>query len=236
VSHRSAGWSWGYDGVTSSRPEISVPVCVKKRSPLVVVHQTRSPLTQRRTRRGLPITTPERTLVDLAGVLAGEPFEIAFESARRERHVTVESVDRELGRVGAGGRSGADQLRGLLATLASQPPCESALEVITARMLRTTDLPTPQRQVEITAFGTGYRLDFAWSERRVALECDGRKWHEIQETFERDRHRWNAITSATGYRIVWATWRAVRSRPEEILVPLRNLMRSGGGGAAAALV
>ena len=74
------------------------------------------------------------------------------------------------------------------------------------------------------AFAAKYRLDFAWPERLVALECDGRKWHAIETDFERDRHRWSAITAATGYRIVWATWRRVRDEPAALLAQLGQLM------------
>jgi very-short-patch-repair endonuclease len=227
VSHRSAGVLWGFDGVKATKPEITVPAGAVKRSTQVIVHNTRSPGIQRRTRHGLPTTTPERTLVDLAGVLAAEPLEIAFESARRERHVTVESVQRGLERVGTQGRTGGGCLQHIAALLADEPPCESALEVITARMLRTSDLPAPQRQVEVTAFGTDYRLDFAWPEQRVALECDGRKWHEA--AFEADRERWSAITAATGYRIVWSTWQRVRKQRSAIVGQLRNLIGQAAG-------
>jgi hypothetical protein len=63
----------------------------------------------------------------------------------------------------------------LLATLAHEPPCESTLEVLTARMLRAFGLPRPERQVSVEAFEAAYRLDFAWPDAHVALECDGRK-------------------------------------------------------------
>jgi very-short-patch-repair endonuclease len=220
VSHRAAGELWPFDGVTATKPEITLPASVVKRVPQVIVHHTRTSLAERRTRRGLPTTTPERTIIDLAGALRAEPLEIAFESARRDRLVTTKSVDRALERLGSRGRDGTASLQTLLNFLADEPPCESALEVITARMLRASDLPTPQRQVEVTAFGRKYRLDFAWPDARVALECDGRKWHESD--FERDRRRWSAISAATGYRIVWATWQRVRREPEQILAELRG--------------
>jgi predicted transcriptional regulator of viral defense system len=203
ASHRSAGELWGFDGVkAANQPEITMPAKELKQSADIVVHSTRAAVTDRRVRRGVPTTSPERTLIDLAGSLRPEQLEIAFESARRERHVTTASLERALARVGAKGRRGGEALQQLLATLANEPPCESALEVLTARMLRATDLPKPQRQVPVTAFDRDYRLDFAWPSERVALECDGRKWHEIESDFERDRQRWSAITAATGYRIV----------------------------------
>ena len=223
VSHRSAGELWGYDGVKAVTREITVPAAAMKRLTEIVVHNTRTLATQRRTRRGLPITTPERTLVDLAGVLNGKQLEIAFESARRERLVTVASVQRALDRLGTRGRSGSEQLQKLLSVLAAEPPAESALEVMAARLLRESDLPKPQRQVEVIASGVKYRLDFAWPDQLVALECDGRKWHEIERDYERDRERWSAIAAATGYRFVFATWRRVKAQPVAIVAELREL-------------
>jgi very-short-patch-repair endonuclease len=226
VSHRSAGELWNLDGVHAAKPEITMPARSVKRSTEVAVHTTRVRLTDRRTRHGLPTTTPERTLIDLAGVIRGEQLEIAFESARRGRQVTVESVERTLARSGSRGRKGSDAMQALLTTLANEPPAESALEVITATLLRASNVPRPQRQVEVVAFGASYRLDFAWPDRLVALECDGRKWHGTEHAFERDRHRWSAITSATGYRIVWATWRRVKREPDALVAQLRRLMGS----------
>ena len=225
VSHRSAGELWGFDGVKGNKPEITMPAGELKQSVDIVVHSTRVPMTDRRTRHGIPITTPERTIIDLAGALTAEQLEVAFESARRTRQVTTASVERLLARIGAKGRRGSEAMQQLLTALAHEPAAESALEVLAARMLRASDLPKPRRQASVSAFGRDYRLDFAWPEARVALECDGRKWHEIEADFERDRRRWSAITAATGYRIVWATWRRINASPDQIVGELRRLLR-----------
>jgi very-short-patch-repair endonuclease len=89
-------------------------------------------------------------------------------------------------------------------------------------MLRETELPKPQRQVDVVASGTKYRLDFAWPDERVALECDGREWHEMQ--FEGDRSRWSAITAATGYRFVFMTKGRLQKEPALIVAQLRGLL------------
>lgn len=222
ASHRSAGDLWGFDGMNPAKPEITVPISTHKRSSLVVVHQTRMPLTERRARSGIPTTTPERTIIDLAGSLRSEQMEIAFESARRERVLTIESVTRALAAAAPRGRDGTAALQTLLTDIGGEPPCESALEVITARLLRTSDLPKPKRQVEVRAFGRTYRLDFAWPHARMALECDGKRWHEA--AFERDRRRWSAIGAATGYRIVWATWMRVKQEPDQLVAELRDAL------------
>ena len=222
ASHRSAAELWGFDGVKAARPEVTVPLAKIKKSTEVLVHQTRAAIVGR-TRRGIPVTTPERTLIDLSASSSSVQIEVAFESARRERLVTTASVCRNLESAGMRGRHGTSTLNQLVTVLATEPPCESALEVMTARVLRESDLPKPQRQVEIIAGGSTYRLDFAWPAERIALECDGRKWHEID--FERDRERWSAIAAQTGYRFVWATWRSINDEPERIVAELRQLRR-----------
>jgi very-short-patch-repair endonuclease len=152
----------------------------------------------------MKVTRPVRTIVDLAGVLDEEALEVAFESARRLRIVTHERVAARLDEVGGRGRVGAAQLHRVLAATEGEPAAESRLEVKIARLLRATDLPRPVRQHWITVFGQRYRLDFAWPEIRVALEPDGRKFHE----FQRDRTRWRKL-GATGWRVLPVTWHDV---------------------------
>jgi very-short-patch-repair endonuclease len=220
LSHRAAGELWGFDIGRAARPEVTVPWTVSRETPGVVVHRTRAAI-PRGTRKGITVTTPERTVIDLARSLTAEQLEIAFESARHERLVTVAFVERALERVGSRGRRGSDALRALLRALTDEPAAESALEALVARVLRASDLPKPQRQVDVAAFDRRYRLDFAWPEQLVALECDGQKWHG---DFERDRKRWSAISAATGYRIVWATWKRVHDEPERLVDELRLLL------------
>jgi very-short-patch-repair endonuclease len=64
-------------------------------------------------------------------------------------------------------------------------------------------------QYWINVNGTWYRVDFAWPELRLILECDGRRYHD----FESDRERWSAL-AGDGWRIIYATWRDVCRSPE----------------------
>jgi very-short-patch-repair endonuclease len=107
-----------------------------------------------------------------------------------------------------------------LTCLTDDAPSESALEVLAGRLLRASELPKPERQVWVTAGDKRFRLDFAWPATLVALECDGKKWHE----FETDRRRWSAIASVTGYRIIWATWQRVKREPELLVAELREAL------------
>ena len=153
VSHRSAGELWGFDGVKRRNAgDHGADVGQEAFRPMSSCISTRSPVDAAADPARVPTTTPERTLIDLAGSLRPDQLEIAFESARRERHVTTASVERALARIGTQGRRGSEAMQQVLTALAHEPPCESALEVRTARLLRASGLPKPARQVSVTAF------------------------------------------------------------------------------------
>jgi very-short-patch-repair endonuclease len=97
---------------------------------------------------------------------------------------------------------------------------ESRLEVKLARLLRTSLLPTPERQFPVGR----YRLDFAWPERRIGCECDGFEHHRARLAWKRDRRRLAAIEAA-GWRVVQVTWADVTREPDQTLDRLSLALR-----------
>jgi hypothetical protein len=82
ASHRTAGVLWELDGVMEDRVEITVTPPRSPRSPLVIVHRSlQLPRADRVTLGVIPVTSPTRTLIDLAGCLADEDLEAAIECA-----------------------------------------------------------------------------------------------------------------------------------------------------------
>lgn len=208
VSHRSAAEVWGLEGVREVKPEITV-TSGHPRHDDVIVHRSGIVLASDiRHVDGLRVAAPALTLVTLAGYIEEEDLEIAFESARRMRYVTVEDVAARLAPIAGRGRRGASDLRRLVTMLEGRPAAEYPLEVKVARALRASALPEPSRQHVVRLFGKTYRLDFAWPGALVALECDGRLRHSEDSDFQRDRARWSALAAA-GWRIVFVTWRDV---------------------------
>lgn len=70
VSHGTAGVLWGIDGVRGPKTEVWVPAPRNRKHDLVVVHRgTRVDRTDRASLGPIPITTPVRTLIDVAGRL-----------------------------------------------------------------------------------------------------------------------------------------------------------------------
>jgi len=150
---------------------------------------------------GWHVTSPTRTLIDLAAVCEIRDLETMVESARRRGLTSTQEIACRLDQIGGRGRLGATKLRTLLEFLEGRPAAESILEVRVARLLRAAAVPEPVRQHPVGVFGFNYRLDFAWPDQRVALECDGREFHD----FQRDRVRWRRLVAA-GWRIVPVTW------------------------------
>ena len=220
VSHASAGALYRLDGVGEDR---SVHVTVAYERSLCVrdgfrVHRSQliEPL-DLRTIDGIAVTTPARTVLDLAGVLRGERLESAFESFRRRGLLTTVELAQRFETVGGRGRPGSRAVRALIRAHLGEPALESRLEVRAARLLRASGLPSPVRQHRLVgADGNRYRLDFAWPDRRVAVETQGFRWHGNRLSWKQDAARTTAIESL-GWRLLVVTWDDVTIRPDATL-------------------
>jgi very-short-patch-repair endonuclease len=221
LSHSAAGVLWALDGVVARWVEVTVPEPRDPRSPLAVVHRTRVLLdVDRTTLDGIPITTPARTIVDLAGDLGEEALDAAFESGLRRGLFTVPFVRWRLQELGGKGRAGAARLRAMVdARRPGDRVLESRLEVKVWRLLLRSGLPKPVRQHPIRLGGRRYRLDFAWPAFRVAVEADGFAAHGGRRAFHADRRRTSSLVSA-GWRVVPVTWEELTARSDQWLSAL----------------
>ena len=52
----------------------------------------------------------------------------------------------------------------------------------------------------------GFEVDCVWREQRLAVELDGRSYHDTLQAYERDRER-DRLLQAAGWRPVRVTWR-----------------------------
>jgi very-short-patch-repair endonuclease len=206
LSHSSAAAVWQLDSV-QEKLTVTVPARRNPRSPLVTVHRTDLAANEITTVNGLPCTSLARTILDLAGEVTESLLESAIESARRRHGASISAFAAQLDHGANSRRSGTTALRSVLESLDPRAACESVFEVKVARLLRASLLPPPVRQFWIQVGGRRYRLDFAWPEWRVALECDGRAFHD----FQRDRTRWRELGSS-GWRVLPVTWRDTTDR------------------------
>ena len=217
VSHGTAGVLWGIEGVRGPRTELWVPSPRHPHVEQLVVHRgTRVDRADRTAIGPIPVTTPIRTLIDLAARLEDDRLLVAMESVFGQKLGTPERLSARLGALRDSGRPGAGRLASLLERRGDDRPLESTLESKVWLLLTRSGLPQPARQHWVTTAGGRYRLDFAWPERKLALECDGWEHHGTRLAFGKDRERLSEMV-ATGWRVLVVTWDDGTRQPRRVV-------------------
>ncbi len=95
---------------------------------------------------------------------------------------------------------------------------ESALETVIRLLLVRAGLAPEVLQLRLfDRDGRCYaRLDLAWPSRMLAVEADGREYHDRPEALYRDRQRQNALELAR-WTVLRFTWDDVFRRPEWVI-------------------
>lgn len=169
------------------------------------------------------VTTVERTIFDLAAFLERGQLRAALHSAVRADQGTVARCWKILNANGPGHR-GATTLRALLWELEEdREPTDSALEALTMELGLATGR-RPQLHFKVmTLDGTLAELDFAWPERKLALEVDGWRYHASKDAFENDRAR-DASLFVSGWGVLRFTWRRVAKERDAVLGTLMRAL------------
>lgn len=203
LSHRSAAALWGLP-VREGLIEVSVARRLHQR-PGIRVHPVRSLEPRDVTQLGgVPITTPARTLLDLAEGLDPRALGRAVRQAEVLRIVTTISLEAQLST--SAGRHNADRLAAIVAH--GPAPTRSELEDLTLDLLRRHGLPQPETNVLLTE--CGFEVDLLFRGPRVIVECDGDRYHGTRLAREHDARR-QARLEAAGYRVLRLTWQQVVS-------------------------
>jgi hypothetical protein len=154
---------------------------------------------------GLPTTTLERTAVDCCLLL---PYRQALILVDHALRLGADRTALEAAAAGLDGRRGIRNLRRVLA--AADPRSESPGETLARDLIARLRIPAPEPQVEVMTRHGRYRLDFAWKQRKVALEFDGKtKYFDYRPTdqvlFE-ERQREKALTE-DGWTVIRIEWK-----------------------------
>jgi hypothetical protein len=156
---------------------------------------------------GIPVTTIERTLVDIAGELDEKQIERALVVASRSRRLRWTELERTI--FEGFGRPGIGRLRNVAKQVDPRADdTSSALEVDFLGLCRYFDIPLPQ----VNVLAAGNLVDFLWPAERVVVETDGYAYHGDRVAFEVDRERDVQLEEA-GYRVLRATWRMLDRAP-----------------------
>lgn len=216
LSHRHAADEWEILGAGGARIAVTVASYAGRVGPASVrLHRTGTLAAgDRATRGGLPLTSPERTLEDLAAVVT--PGNLAVAADRAEKAGLLRRTIPDVPRPGAAA---------LRAALARDPAASSTeLELRLLSLIVSHRLPVPRRQAPIGP----YTVDFLWSEQRVVAEADSFEHHSGRRSFAADRRR-DAELTILGYDVVRFTWRQVVDEPRYVTDTLRRLLRRRPG-------
>jgi len=215
-------------GLTERKPGvIEVSTTRKSRSPapwLRVHHCESWARGERRRTRGLWVTTPEHTLLQLGATISTNALEEALECAIRSGLTTFERVHAHLHRNSRPGRRGCKSLRMLLETRGRRAATESAFETKLAALLRKARLPLSELQYEVSHQGRFVgRVDFAYPEAKVAIEADGWAHHFGRQAWQRDSRRGNDLLTA-GWKVLRFTYEDLEQRPDEVVTKIREAL------------
>jgi hypothetical protein len=223
VSHQSAARLWGI--ATSVPLQPHVVTTANLRGGRARIHRIRSmPSDHVTALRGLPVTSPARTIVDLAGELSPAQLEATVIDSIRANVLTPRSLSTCADELSGRGRSGPTAVMRLLDAWDPGAPPESVLESQLLRLLKSAGLPAPATQVEAALPGGGSaRLDFAYPHQMVAIEADGYRWHGNAARWRSDLARRNELTRL-GWRTLHFTWHDITSRPDHVVETVRSAL------------
>ena len=219
LSHRSAAALWGIDPSWRSPVDVIVPggsrpagICAHRSLTLRAADVT--------VRDGIPVTTPARTVIDLADVLDDGRLARAVNEAQVLGVLSSRGLATAV--AGASGRRASGRLRPYVDRPGA--PTRSAFEDAFLAFAERHALPRP----EVNQHVAGYLVDVLWRRHRLVAELDGRAFHDHAQPFERDRER-DADLLAAGYPVVRITWRRMTRQSDREAERLRAILGARTG-------
>lgn len=218
ISHGTAGRLWGMDGCETSDIHLTIPSPRRAPQRWVVTHRAELQPKERVRLGRLYVTSPARTILDIAATTALNDLELVLESALRNGTLRVERIKNYLNERGMTGRRGAANLRSLLAERSGyQRATDSVLDTKVQRLLRDAGIRGFQVRPSLTLTdGSRVEPDFFFPVQRVAIEAQGYRYHSGRAAWEKDvdrrgRLEENAIT------VVEVTDHMVKHAPKSFL-------------------
>jgi very-short-patch-repair endonuclease len=213
ASHRTAAALWELlPGDAWLLVDVTVPGRDAGRRPGIHCRRVAGMLPEELTRQhGVPVTTPTRTLLDLAGVgLRPRVLEQAVAKAERLGLTTAAALLAAL--EWHGPRPGVRLLRSIATRSDGRMFVRSEAEEQLLALVRRGGLPAP----EVNGRVAGHEVDFAWVVQRLIVEVDGYAFHGGRSSFESDRRR-DLELAAAGFRVIRVSWRQITREPHAVL-------------------
>jgi Protein of unknown function (DUF559) len=219
LSHDTAAAAWRLRK-SGGAVHITCPRTGVASVPGVRAHRSRRlPGHERTELRGMPITTPARTVLDLAPRLSDRRLEQLLDRGEDDRILDLRDLRRALAE--HRGRAGTPRLRRVLEGYAPTVT-RSELEEGFVELCDAHHIARPM----LNTIVAGHEVDAFWPAASLVVELDGYAYHRSPDAFERDRARDVALTLA-GLRVIRLTWRAVTRDGAATANAIRRLLASG---------
>jgi len=219
LSHQTAA---ALDHLIPTRPEEVHLTMPRRRAGAnrngLVVHRTTSlGRPDIASHRGLPVTRPARTLIDLADSFSPAAVERALDEALARRLISPTKLRETIARTP--GRRGIALLEQLLDPGRGSGPTRSLAEERLLELVRAAGVPSPDRNVRIGQFV----VDFLWRKPGLVIEVDSYTWHAGPKAFKQDRRK-EAYLADHGLRLLRVTWEML----EQPLPLIARIVRAVG--------
>lgn len=206
LSHHSAAAFWGFGREWARGIDVSVRrKCYLRRDGVHVRSRPSLPAEDVVLRNGIPVTTPARTVVDIATDLRPRSLERAVNNADKLDLIDAEEFGLSLDRFT--GEPGVRPLRRLLDPYTFRLS-DSDLEVVFRPIARAAGLPPPLSKQPVN----GFEVDFFWPDLGLVVETDGLKYHRTPYEQIRDRLRDQTHTASGLAHLRFPHWQVAHER------------------------
>lgn len=224
ASHRAALVLWGLDGISSAPLEVTMPFGNLAFPTGVIVHRSRRP-TPPGEYKGIPVSGPERALLECSSLLPPIIIAKALDSAIRRSVTTVDRVWLMLVNEGGRGVKGTRRLRNVLRQRAHDTATGSGSEFELLYHMQQGLLPRPELGFELYPDGDRRIPDFIWPDRGKAVEVDGIDAHSSADRLDDDLRRQNQLMDL-GLEIRRFSARQIRRDPSGVVAEIRQFLES----------
>ena len=206
LSHLSAAILFGLTDPFDRAIDVTIPGTSTRSHPGIRPHRTASLDARTTTRhRGVPTTTPLKTLHDSARDITPTGLTRLVRRAQALHHVNVRQL------------ATSPRLAPIVAT--GPAPTRTEFEDILLDLVLTTFEP-PHVNPKLMIAGRTFYPDLRWPAQHLCVEADSRTWHAGELAQARDAER-QAILEAHGERVLRVTWKQTVAHPHQTVARLR---------------
>jgi very-short-patch-repair endonuclease len=216
ASHETAAILWN---VRNTAPSLHIMVPAFRRVQLagVAVHRARClPEEDRKVRRGIPVTSLPRTIIDIAAELPRVELVSLLDHVLAKRRIPLALLATRLQVTGTKGRKGGRLLAELIEERRGRKrPADSEPQRILQAALEARALKGEYEYEILLPDGTSVFADVAFPEKRLIVEVDSYEHHSSLTDWARDQAR-NSALVAMGWRVLVVTTLELLENPQRV--------------------